>query len=357
MKDRKRKAGKTKAGDGGMEKNRVRKAEKKAENDRLEVRTDLAMEERESFPGDGGEIPGVILTEKERNGGIRLTEVEILDERGAGKMRKPVGAYLTLEAPGLADGQGEKQAAKELADLIRKLLVRHQIGEEKRPRILVVGLGNPDATPDALGPMVMERLPMTRHLVLEYGAESGGGNESPMISGISPGVMAKTGMETAEIIRGIVKETRPDAVLAVDALAARSVHRLGVTIQLSDTGIHPGSGVGNHRNSLTEESLGIPVLALGAPTVVGAAAIVYDTVDALEEVLKASGSLEGYGEAIGAMGPEEQYELIREILEPRLGPMYVTPHDIDARVEILSGVISQAIQEALFSWGKPAVLK
>lgn len=357
MKDRKRKAGKTKAGDRRMEKNRVRKAEKKAENDRLEVRTDLAMEERESFPGDGGEIPGVILTEKERNGGIRLTEVEILDERGAGKMRKPVGAYLTLEAPGLADGQGEKQAAKELADLIRKLLVRHQIGEEKRPRILVVGLGNPDATPDALGPMVMERLPMTRHLVLEFGAESGGGNESPMISGISPGVMAKTGMETAEIIRGIVKETRPDAVLAVDALAARSVHRLGVTIQLSDTGIHPGSGVGNHRNSLTEESLGIPVLALGAPTVVGAAAIVYDTVDALEEVLKASGSLEGYGEAIGAMGPEEQYELIREILEPRLGPMYVTPHDIDARVEILSGVISQAIQEALFSWGKPAVLK
>ena len=341
-----------------MEKTRVRKVEKKVKNDRLEVRTDLAMEERESFPGDGGEIPGVILTEKERNGGIRLTEVEILDERGAGRMRKPVGAYLTLEAPGLADGQSEQQeAAKELAGLIRKLLARHQIGEKERPRILVVGLGNPDATPDALGPMVMERLPMTRHLVLTCGAEYDEEGEYPMISGISPGVMAKTGMETAEIIRGIVKETRPDAVLAVDALAARSVRRLGVTIQLSDTGIHPGSGVGNHRNSLTEESLGIPVLALGAPTVVGAAAIVYDAVDALEEVLKASSSLKGYGDTIGAMGPEEQYELIREILEPRLGPMYVTPHDIDARVEILSGVISQAIQEALFSWGKPEVLK
>ena len=346
-----RKAGKAKEGDRRMEKTMVRKVEKKVKNDRLEVRTDLAMEERESFPGDGGEIPGVILTEKERNGGIRLTEVEILDERGAGRMRKPVGAYLTLEAPGLADGQSEQQeAAKELAGLIRKLLARHQIGEKERPRILVVGLGNPDATPDALGPMVMERLPMTRHLVLTCGAEYDEEGEYPMISGISPGVMAKTGMETAEIIRGIVKETRPDAVLAVDALAARSVRRLGVTIQLSDTGIHPGSGVGNHRNGMTMETLGVPVIGIGVPTVVDAATIVNDTMENFIRALESSDSLKGVGEVLRSYNAGEKYEFVKELISPHLNGMFVTPKDVDEMVHHISHTLSEAIN-MLFSAG------
>lgn len=327
--------------------------EEKREN-RFEVRTDLALEERESFPGDGGEVAGVELSEWEKKeAGIRITEVVILNEKGAKSMGKPVGTYLTLEAPRLArkDEDFHREVVDELAEQIRQLFAQHGINMEKGkepPAVLVVGLGNPEATPDALGPRVLEHLQMTRHLNMEYGEDFCEENGYPILSGITPGVMAQTGMETAEIIKGIIAETRPDAVLVVDALAARSVHRLGVTIQLSDTGIHPGSGVGNHRNSLTEETFGIPVFALGVPTVVGAAAIVYDTVGAMVEVLKGNSQTGKYGDYVEALEPEEQYELIREILEPQFGPMYVTPHNIDERVENLSYTISEAIHGALF---------
>ena len=161
--------------------------------------------------------------------------------------------------------------------------------------------------------------------------------------------MAQTGMETAEIVRGIVQETEPDAVIVVDALAARSAGRLGVTVQLSDTGIQPGSGVGNHRSGLTEETLGIPVFAIGIPMVVGAAAIVYDTVGAMTEVLREQ--IEGgiwKTEDPEHLQAEEAYELVRELLKPDLGPMYVTPHDIDERVDFLSFTISEALHGALF---------
>lgn len=314
------------------------------------VRTDLALEERESFPGDGGEIAGVELHEwEQKETGIRITEVVIQDERGAKNMGKPVGIYLTLEAPELAkkDEDYHKEVVEELSRQLIQIFKRHKI-EMKTASILVVGLGNSAATPDSLGPRVLEHLQMTRHLNLEYGDDFCKSRQYPILSGITPGVMAQTGMETAEIIKGVIQETEPDAVLVIDALAARSVHRLGVTIQLSDTGIHPGSGVGNHRNSLTEETFGIPVFALGVPTVVGAAAIVHDTVGAMVEALKNGTGTAGYAESIEAMKPEEQYELIRELLEPQLGPMYVTPHNIDERVENLSFTISEAIHGALF---------
>ena len=142
------------------------------------------------------------------------------------------------------------------------------------------------------------------------------------------------------------QETKPDLVIAVDALAARNSKRLNRTIQIADTGINPGSGVGNHRNSLTQESLGVPVIAIGVPTVVGAAAIVHDTVDALVAALKEGGG--GYGDMVEQMDGRDQYQLIREVLEPRIGPMYVTPHNIDERVETLSFTISEAIHMALF---------
>lgn len=329
-------------------------------NKRWDVRTDLAVEEKESFPGDGGEIPGVLLKEWEKEeAGIHLTEVVIKNKKGAAAMGKPMGTYLTLEAPSLAkkDEDYHREAAEELARLIALLFNRHGLscagtpepGRKKAPAsVLVVGLGNSAATPDSLGPRVLNNLRMTRHLGIEYGKEFCEENGYPILSGITPGVMAQTGMETAEIVKGIIGETRPDAVLVIDALAARSVHRLGVTIQLSDTGIHPGSGVGNHRNSLTEESLGVPVFAIGVPTVVGAAAIVHDTADAMIEILKQQSGTKAYGEYMEKMDPAEQYELIREILEPRFGPMYVTPHNIDERVEYLSFTISEAIHGALF---------
>lgn len=263
------------------------------------ARTDLALEEKESIPGSGGEVPGVELRvwdEKELN--LRLTEVVIKNEEGAGKMGKPVGVYLTLEAPELAekDEDYHREISKKLAEQLRELIKSHGI----RRDVLVVGLGNADATPDSLGPRVLDHVQVTRHLLSEYGADFCEKKGYPVLSGIVPGVMAKTGMESSEIIRGIVHETKPSAVLVVDALAARSAERLAVTIQLTDTGIHPGSGVGNHRNAITEASLGIPVFAVGVPTV-----IQYDS-------------------------------------------MFVTPHDIDERVEMLSYTISEAIHIALF---------
>ena len=170
----------------------------------------------------------------------------------------------------------------------------------------------------------------------------------PVLSGIVPGVMAQTGMETAEILKGIIHETRPDLVIAIDALAARSIRRLGTTIQLTDTGIHPGSGVGNHRNSLTKESLGVPVLAIGVPTVVGTAAIVYDTVDTMIQTLNRHVSTRGMGNMMESMTAEEQYALICELLEPEFGSLYVTPPDIDERIGRLSFTVSEGIHEALY---------
>lgn len=317
------------------------------------IYTDLAVEERESFPGDGGESPGVSLREWEKEeAGIHLTEVVIKTEEGAGNMGKPMGTYVTLEALALAerDEDFHREVSEELAARISGLLALHQIGtggNGRAPSILAVGLGNENATPDALGPLVLKHLQMTRHLTGGCGEEFAGGKKYPALSGIIPGVMAQTGMETAEILKGVIAETRPDAVLAVDALAARSVRRLGVTIQLSDAGIHPGSGVGNHRNSLTRETLGVPVIAIGVPTVVGAAAIVHDTVGALVAALKEGGEA-GYGDMVEHMDGRDQYQLIREVLEPQIGPMYVTPHNIDERVENLSFTISEAIHMALF---------
>ena len=341
------------------------------------VRTDLALEEREKV--QGSEIPGIRVREWEKEeAGIRVTEVAVCDERGEKALGKPVGMYLTVEAASLAkkDDDYHREVSEELAGLLRGMFEEHGLETEKmgRPvRTLVVGLGNPEATPDALGPKVLEHLQATRHLELEYGADFCRKHGYPVLSGITPGVMAQTGMETAEIVKGIVQETEPDAVIVVDALAARSAGRLGVTVQLSDTGIQPGSGVGNHRSGLTEETLGIPVFAIGIPMVVGAAAIVYDTVGAMTEVLREKigcDVLEKDDEVMEAedsdrdrngekkrkfrekkleiLRVEESYELVKELLKPDLGPMYVTPHDIDERVDFLSFTISEAIHEALF---------
>ena len=334
--------------------------------DGFEVRTDLALEERESFKGDGGEVSGVALREWERDRSqARFTEVKIINEQGARAMGKPVGTYLTLEADQLSQKDEEyhrrisRELAGELSRLMRDMLCREG-AEGRRPlSVLAVGLGNSQVTPDSLGPRVLGNLRMTRHLEKREtdgssreedfwpGQEARRGKK-PQLSGIVPGVMAQTGMETAEILKGIVRQTQPDLVIAIDALAARSVRRLGTTIQLTDTGIQPGSGVGNHRHSLTRESLGIPVLAIGVPTVVGAAAIVQDTLSALIGVLQRSAPAKRTGDWIEDMGPEEQYQLIRELLEPEFGPLYVTPPDIDQSVKQLSFTISEGIHQAVF---------
>ena len=351
--------------DKGMEKRNQRKenlmeetakGHKKAEGPlrrEFDIRTDLALEEKESFEGNGGELPGVVLKEKKTEGGsVKLTEVRILNEQGARAMGKPVGAYLTLEADELQtpDEDYHSHVADELAEQLKGLMKAAGWNEEKAPSLLVVGLGNRFVTPDSLGPRAVGNLRVTSHLVKD-GIE-GRKQAYPALSAIAPGVMAQTGMETAQILHGIIQETEPDLVIAIDALAARSVRRLATTIQLTDTGIHPGSGVGNHRHSLTRESLGVPVIAIGVPTVVGAAAIVHDTISALLGVLQENESSRSTGEWIRQMDPEGQYQLIRELLEPEFGPMYVTPPDIDQSVQQLSFTISEGIHRAVFENGK-----
>lgn len=285
----------------------------------MKVRTDLALEERESFDGSGVEIHGVEVEEscdEERD--VRLTRVKIVSERGAREMGKSRGTYLTLEAPGLAspDEDYHREVSEVIADILRELTGTAE-------SVLVAGLGNRNVTPDALGPQAVSNLMITRHLIREYGREMMGMDGCCVVSGIVPGVMAQTGMETSEILQGIIEETRPDLLIVIDALAARSTRRLGRTVQITDTGIQPGSGVGNHRGSLTKESLGIPVIAIGVPTVVEAAAIVYD-----------------------AQGNCEK-------MPPHLNGMFVTPKNIDEMIKQLSFTLSEALN-MVFSETKKA---
>lgn len=313
---------------------------------RFEIRTDLAVEKKEDFTEKARELSGVSMREwYQKESRVKLTKVEILNEEGSRAMGKAVGTYITLEDGQMAfkDEDYHRQVSAELAGQIRDLAGK--TGKEVR-HLLVVGLGNHLVTPDSLGPQVVGNLNVTRHLDMEYGSGFLKDRGMIAISGMIPGVMAQTGMETAEIIRGIVSQTKPDLMIAIDALAARSVRRLGTTIQLTDTGIHPGSGVGNHRRALTEETLGIPVLAVGVPTVVGAAAIVQDTVQAMIRVLKNDSSTRGAGDYLESLEAEEQYRLIQELLEPEFGPFYVTPPDIDETVKAVSYTISEAIHQA-----------
>ena len=313
------------------------------------VRTDLALEERERFESDDVEISGVILEEDfDEEQEIRTTRVEIETENGAKIMGKPVGTYLTIEAPNLAvpdDGSQMEIASRlsaHISALIGKIRQKREIKEEDLS-VLVVGLGNRDVTPDALGPYVADHLCVTRHIVKEYGKYAMGMEHANMISAIVPGVMGQTGMESAEIVRGIVQETHPDLVIAVDALAARNSKRLNRTVQIADTGINPGSGVGNHRAGMTEESLGVPVIAIGVPTVVDAATIANDTMENFVHTLENSESLKGVGNALRSCSTGEKQEFIKDLVAPHLNGMFVTPKDVDELVHHISHTIAEAL--------------
>lgn len=312
----------------------------------FQVRTDLALETREKFEEDNVEIKGVRVEEEwVREGGIRVTNVVIETENGAKIMGKPKGNYITLEAPDMSDQDEDyhREVSKQLAKTLNCLLPE----KEEPVSILIAGLGNREVTPDALGPRVVDNMMITRHIIREFGQYAFGEKETNQISGIVPGVMAQTGMESLEIIKGIIQETKPDCMIAVDALAARSTKRLGRTIQITDTGINPGSGVGNHRQGLNQDSLGIPVIAIGVPTVVDAATIVSDTMSTLIQAMSQSTYLKGLGNSLESLSEAETYDLIRELLSPNLNVMFVTPKDIDESVKRLSFTVSEGLNMAL----------
>lgn len=290
----------------------------------FEVRTDLALEARENLDRSREELNGIQIQEEEDSqNNIHTTTVTIKTENSAKAIGKPVGCYVTMEVPDLgSEDEGYHREISEVLAQRLKSLRKNRVGS-----VLLVGLGNRNVTPDALGPLVIDNLKITRHLFKEFGLTEEGKNQ---VSALVPGVMAQTGMETLEIIRGVVDETRPDMVIVVDALAARSIKRLNRTIQISDAGIHPGSGVGNHRCRLNHETLGVPVIAIGVPTVVDAATIVYDAIGQTE--------LE-----------EDQVQDLREQMDPGLNTMFVTPKDIDETVKKVSYTISEALNIAFSS--------
>ena len=292
------------------------------------IRTDLALETTERFAEENAEIRGVEVHEEyDEEKDVRTTVVKIVTENGAKSMGRPQGTYITIEAPELStpDEDYHREISEEISTHLQKL-----IDLKKEKSVLVVGLGNAAITADALGPQVVDNLLMTRHIIKEYGLRGIKHEKMHRISGIAPGVMAQTGMETAEIVQGIVSETKPDVVVAIDALAARSVRRLSRTIQITDTGIHPGSGVGNHRNGLTEENLQVKVIGIGVPTVVDAATIVHDSMAHLLDTLEET----------------EQKEFLDEMIAPNLYSMFVTPKDVDETIKYLSFTISEGLNIA-----------
>lgn len=298
----------------------------------FQVRTDLALEARESISETKSELHGVHVEEYEKEAeDIHVTRVVIETKNAAKAMGKPVGTYITIEAPQMLepDEDYHREISECLSEELLKMLPENKDGLA----VLIVGLGNREVTADALGPRVLDNLMITRHIMRTYGKAAYGNECVNEISSIEPGVMAKTGMETAEIIKGVVEETNPDVVVVVDALAARSTRRLNRTIQITNTGIHPGSGVGNHRNALTEESLGRPVVAIGVPTVVDAATIVND---ALERIVENKEDLNDWKEM-------ERFRLAFA----ELNNMYMTGKDVDAMIKRVSYTLSEGINIAL----------
>lgn len=319
--------------------------------EKYSIRTDLALEQKERFESDNVEVQGVVLEEsydEERE--IRTTTVRIETEKGAKTMGKPVGTYITMEAPNMAvpDEDYHREISHDIANCLKDMIMEFRPNQEEDYSVMIVGLGNREVTPDALGPNVADNLVVTRHIVKEYGKYAMDKDVVHLVSAIAPGVMGQTGMETVEIIRGIVAETKPDFIIAIDALAARNTKRLNRTIQIADTGINPGSGVGNHRNGITQETVGVPVLAIGVPTVVDAATIVNDTMEDLIAALENSDKLKGVGVVLQGYNAAEKYELIRESIAPHLNGMFVTPKDVDETVKRISYTISEGLN-ILFS--------
>lgn len=307
--------------------------------EKFKVRTDLALEAKEDVDASDGRLEGVIVEEKvNKHANIHVIKLTITNEKGEKLLKKPAGTYLTLEAPEMSQPSEEyhREISCVLAEYIRELIQPYW--REDGISVLVVGLGNREVTPDALGPNVVNNIAIQR--------ESEVDGQKISISGIVPGVMAQTGMETASIIKGVAAETKPDVVIAIDALAARNSKRLNTTIQVSDTGIHPGSGVGNHRRAITKETIGTNVIAIGVPTVIDTPTIVYDTLENLLKALSVSQHFRTVSETFRQFNDNEKYQLIREIIAPEMSDMFVTPKDADETIKRIGYTISEAINIA-----------
>ncbi|MSU02916.1 GPR endopeptidase [Tissierella pigra] len=309
----------------------------------FQIRTDLAVENRELYKQEEKSQEEGISIEKEENDSYTVTRIKVLNKEGSLNIKKPVGTYITLDVPKL------NKTDEDLKDQISQALAKEIKGIAKTKedtKILIVGLGNWNITPDALGPKVVERVLVTRQFFVNYNKEID--ETVANVAALSPGVMGITGIETGEIIKGVVEKVKPNLVIAIDALASRKMDRVSTTIQLSDTGINPGAGVGNNRMELNERTLGVPVIAIGIPTVVDAATIVNDTLDLIIESLKKEAEVgSDFYDLLSQISSEEKYSLIQEVLNPYMKNVIVTPTDIDAVVDDLSIIVANGLNMAL----------
>ena len=311
-------------------------------------RTDLALERRDLYRKAHNiqeEIDG-IETEEENIGEtkeehINISRVKVTNENGEKAINKPIGNYITIDIKNFKNiSQDGIQRTSEVVTNELKKLIQNQISG--LDSILVVGLGNIYVTPDALGPKVINEIDITRHLlqympeVLEEGTRE--------ISAISPGVLGTTGIETLEILKGIVENIKPKLLIVIDALASRSIERISSSIQLADTGIVPGAGVDNTRKEISKNTLGIPVIAIGIPTVVDAATIAADSLTLLIREVQNQGESNDF---LNKLQEEDKYNLIKEVLSPDEYNFIVTPKEIDGLIEKMKDVIARGINFAV----------
>lgn len=301
-------------------------------------RTDLALEAREALSkGVRQDIPGV-LVETAQDDDIIINRVSVTTPDAERMMGKLQGKYITIEAQGL------RYNNKPLQEKVMKQLANELVGLaglSLNSTILVVGLGNWNITPDALGPRAVDKIVVTRHLQGLLSPELKGGVRS--VCAIAPGVLGITGMETAEIVEGIVSKVKPALVIAIDALAAASSQRVITTVQIADTGINPGSGVGNKRFGLTKQSLGVPVVAIGVPTVVHASTIAMDTLNTLQEYA----AFARYFKSMENLSDQDRRTIVSEVLPEALGDLMVTPKDVDRLIADIADVIAGGINQAM----------
>ena len=306
-------------------------------------RTDLALERRDIYKKVNklNEIDGVESTEEEINEKIKLSKVKITNKNGEEAIGKPIGNYITIDVKGLklADDDEIKKISDVLSNELKEMLNIHV---NKQEDILIVGLGNIYVTPDALGPKVINEIDVTRHLIkyLPQYVEEG----TRPVSAIAPGVLGTTGIETQEILKGIVDNIKPSLIIIIDALASRSIERISSSIQLADTGIVPGAGVGNARKELTEEKLGVPVIAIGIPTVVEAATIAADSLTLFIKKVQEQAQSNDF---LNQLQEEDKYEMIKEVLSPNDYNFIVTPKEIDELIENMKDIVARGINFAV----------
>lgn len=307
-------------------------------------RTDLALERRDIYKEANnikGEIDGIISEEEEVSKTIKVTRVNVTNENGAKSIQKPIGTYTTIDVEKMRNITEEEisKISNTMSEELKKLINKH-VG--KTDEILIVGLGNEYSTPDSLGPKVVREVDVTRHIFkyLPQFVEDG----DREVSAIAPGVLGVTGIETQEILKGIVDNVKPKLIIAIDSLASKSIDRISSSVQLSDTGIIPGAGVGNKRRELSKETLGVPVIGVGIPTVVELATLVSDGIDIFIKTLQEKAESNDY---LNKLKENDKYEEVKEALNVGEYNMIVTPKEIDDLIENMKNVVARGINYAI----------